>query len=229
MSLHLITAPTAEVVTLAEAKRHLRQSGNDYDDLIRALISSAVAQIDPASNGWLGRAIRPQTWELRYPGFPYDVYGSGYSRNYRIYNRIELSYPPTISVDSVRYYDGDGVDTTMVVDTDYRVLGGGNQKTYIAPVYNETWPSNVRCDDESVRVRFTCGYESTPADNLPPQIKQAVLLAVRDLWSLGERNLYLRSESAPGLASYEWTVSEMAGTVIRAAAENLLSTLRVYD
>lgn len=214
-SLHLITPPTEDVVTLVEAKAHLRQTGNDYDDLIRALIASAVAQIDPAGGGWLGRALRPQTWELRGDGFPCG--------------RIELPYPPMISVDSVKYYDGDGTDTTMVADTDYRVLGGGIAKSYVAPVYNGAWPSSVRCDAESVRVRFTSGYARTSPDSMPAPIKQAVLLAIRDLWSLGERNLYLRSESAPGLASYEWTVSEMAGRVIRAAAENLLATYRVFD
>lgn len=229
MSLYLITAPSEEVVTLAEAKKHLRQTTSDYDDVIRALISSAVAQLDPAGGGWLGRALRPQTWELRGDGFPYcgDV-SYGYVRGST--DMVPLPYPPLISVDSVIYVDGDDVEQTMVANTDYRVIGlGDRNKSAIAPIYNGSWPSSIRSDVESVRVRFTAGYSAGPPDLLPAPIKQAVLLAVRDLWSLGERNLYLRSESVPGLASYEWTVSEMAGKVIRSAAESLLSTYRVYD
>lgn len=228
LSLHLITAPTEEVVTLAEAKANLRQTSNQFDDLIQALIDSAVAQLDPASNGWLGRALRPQTWELRSDGFPYGYYGSGYDRNFRRNDFLELPYPPLISVVSVKYDDRNGAEQTLVQDTDFRVIGGGLRKSCIAPVFNSVWPS-ARCDVESVRVQFKCGYATASPDPLPQPIKQAVLLAVRDLWSLAERNLYLRSESTPGVATFEWTVSEMAGKVIRSAAENLLSTLRVYE
>lgn len=226
MTLYLITPPTADVVTLSEAKKHLRQSSDDYDDLIRALIKSAVNQIDPGGGGWLGRALRPQTWEQRSDGFPCAMAGYPY-RERQIY-AIELRYPPLISVDSVTYDDGDGVATALLEGTGYRVIGlGSKEKACVAPIYSGSWPS-TRGDVESVRVRFTSGYGTSP-DLLPAPIKQAVLLAIRDLWSLGERNLYLRSESAPGLASYEWTVSENAGIVIRAAAENLLSTYRVYE
>lgn len=229
MGMVLITPPTVDVVSRADAKKQLRITGTDYDALIDALIASAVAQLDPAGGGWLGLALRPQTWELRLDGFPYGYCGSGFSRNFRAYNEIVLPYPPLISLDSVKYYNSDGVDTTLVANTDYRVMGGGNEKSYVVPTYNGTWPSSVRSDLESVRVRYTAGHQLTNPDSLPPPIKQAVLLAVRDLWSLGERNLYLRAESAPGLASYEWTVSENAGVVIRAACENMLSTYRVYD
>lgn len=218
MGRHLITAPTDDVVTLEEAKAHLRVTNTDNDDLIEALIASAVAQIDPAGGGWLGRALRPQTWELRLNGFPYcDEPG------------IELPYPPLISLDSLVYDDGDGVETAMTVTTEYRVIAGGLGKSIVLPAYNTTWPSSVRSDYETVRVRFTSGYAVTTPDSLPQPIKQAVLLAVRDLWSLGERNLYLRSESVPGLASYEWTVSDNAGKVIRDAVGGLLGVYRVYE
>jgi hypothetical protein len=236
VSLHLIAAPTDEVVTLEEAKAQLRITNNDSDELIRALIDSAVAQIDAAGGGWLGRALSPQTWELRLNEYPYGYadYDQTYWRCCYVgatcptgtYSyQIELPYPPLISVDSVKHYDTDGVDTTLVENTDYRVVGLGSiGRASVAPIYNGSWPTLVRTDFGSVRVRFTAGYSA----GVPAPIKQAVLLACRDLWSLNERNLYLRSESAPGLASYEWTVSEMAGKVIRSASESLLSTYRVY-
>lgn len=63
----LVTAPTAEVVTLADMKAHLRVTHTAEDDLILALTEAAVAYLD----GWtgvLGRCIAPQTWRVTYDG-----------------------------------------------------------------------------------------------------------------------------------------------------------------
>jgi hypothetical protein len=65
MSLSLLTGPTIELVTLAEAKEHLRVSGSEEDNLITSLILGATAYMD----GWrgvLGRAIMPQTWKAEF-------------------------------------------------------------------------------------------------------------------------------------------------------------------
>lgn len=220
---HLIAAPTEEVITLAEAKSVLGISESTYDAQIQAIINACVAVLDPSGQGWLGRALRPQTWEIRADSFADAVDCRD------TVNRIWLPYPPLIDLVSVTYKDGDGVDQVLLEDTGYRVIGGGNGKSYVAPVYNGYWPSHVRNDYETLRIRYECGYPDDSPDPLPPQIKQSVLLAARDLYSLGERNLYLRSEDVPGLGSFEWTVSENAGTVIRSAYENLLSTVRVYE
>src|SRR5690606_35307910 len=66
----LITAPTAAVVTMGEAKRHLRVDHDDDDALIGGMIAGVVEHLDPAGKGWLGRALQPQTWELRLDAFP---------------------------------------------------------------------------------------------------------------------------------------------------------------
>jgi uncharacterized phiE125 gp8 family phage protein len=230
-SLHLITPPTDEVVTAAEAQAQVPLLAAASDQLLEALIAAAVSQIDPAGGGWLGRALRPQTWELRLSGFPSGYYcGSGYTRDFKKYNAIELPYPPQLLVDSVKYDDGDGVERTLAVDTDYRVLGGGTGKSYIAPVYNGSWPSSVRCDAEAVRVRFTSGYENeTAGDELPASIKQAVLLMVKHLYGLGERNLFVSAETVDGVGSRNFVVSENAALVMKTASEGLLAPYRVWE
>jgi hypothetical protein len=61
----LVTAPTAEIVTLADMKAHLRVTHTVEDDLIEALTAAAVAYLD----GWagvLGRCIGAQTWRITY-------------------------------------------------------------------------------------------------------------------------------------------------------------------
>lgn len=234
-SLHLITRPDDEVVTLAEAKAQLRITTSDNDDMIAALIEAAVAQIDPAGGGWLGRAIRPQTWELRSNGFPCYYIGCGYSRDFHRAYELELPYPPLISVDSVKYDDGNGVEQTLVEDVGFRVFGLGSiGKASIAPVYGGSWPSSVRCDPESVRIRFTSGYptdfgNSPPTDILPAPIKQAVLLMIKGLWGLGERNLFVSAETVDGVGSRQFVVTENAGMVMRTASEGLLAPYRVWD
>lgn len=234
-SLHLITRPDDEVVTLVEAKAQLRETGTSNDDMIQALIDASLAQIDPAAGGWLGRAIRPQTWELRSDVFSCYYSGSGYSRNFRRAHELALPYPPLISVDSVKYDDGNGVEQSLAEGTGYRVFGLGSiGKASIAPIHNGTWPSSVRCDPESVRIRFTSGYptdfgNSPPTDILPAPIKQAVLLMIKSLWGLGERNLFVSAETVDGVGARQFVVTENAGLVMKSASENLLAPYRVWD
>lgn len=66
---YLITAPTAQPVTLNEMKAHLRVAHGDDDADIVSRLAAAVAHLD----GWggvLGRCIMPQTWAV-------DVTGPG--------------------------------------------------------------------------------------------------------------------------------------------------------
>lgn len=227
MGLHLITAPTEVVVDVDEARAQLRLPSDVTDDMIEALVGAATQQLDPAAGGWLGRALRPQTWELRLSGFPYATACVG---DITRADAIVLPYPPLLAVDSVKYDDGDGVEQTLVLGTGYRVLGGGNARSYLLPAYNGAWPSSVRCDYESVRVRFTCGYEIlTAGDELPKTIKQAVLLMAKHLNGLSERNLFISSEDVVGVGSKNYVVSENAAAVMKAASESLVSTLRVYE
>ena len=46
-------------------------------------------------------------------------------------------------------------------------------------------------------------------------------------YSLSSQSLFLRRETVDGVGSQEWTVSEVAGTVITRAAESLLNPYRM--
>ena len=168
MSAVLITAPTADVLSLDDVKRHLRVDFNDDDALIAGFIAAAVNQLDPAGGGWLGRALRPQAWELRLSSFwQHACFESLYG-----HDAIVLPYPPLITVDSVKYDDGEGVERTLFENTDFRIIGLGAPlaRAAIAPVYLGSWPS-ARCDHGSVRIRFTTGYPTAVAadpDHIPP-------------------------------------------------------------
>lgn len=209
----LITGPTEDVLTVQELKVMLGIT-SDADDALLAIQRDAVtAQLDPAKGGWLGRALRPQTWELRLSQFPADC--------------IKLPFPTVTELTSVKYDDQGGTEQTLTVDTDYRVFNlEQHTSATIAPPYNDMWPI-ARSDVESVRIRYVAGYSG---DAMPKAIKQAIALGVQHLRGVGGGggNLYLRREEIPGVLSQEWTVSEAAGEVIRKSMESLLSTYRVW-
>lgn len=128
----LVTPPTGEVVTLEEAKVHLRQDNDAEDTLIQAMIDAAVNHID-GFTGTLGRAIMTQTWSQEYDGFSGD---------------LVLPLVPVASVTSVAY------DATTF--TAYRLLRDG-RGDFLRVNDDTSWPSTVG----PVVVTFVAG-ETTP-------------------------------------------------------------------
>lgn len=148
MSLTLIVAPTAEPVTLADVKLHLRV-GSDVtaeDDLIAGLI---VAARDYAET-FTHRAIPQQTWDEKLPGFPCDG------------GPIWLPKAPGISVTSITYIAQDGTSTVWSSALYTAVLPSGPKasKGYIVPAYGQVYPS-TRDVPNAVIVRFVAGYVGT--------------------------------------------------------------------
>lgn len=160
--LKLVTPPTTPVVSLAEAKNHLRVFHSDDDAYIDALVSAAVGLIDGA-DGWLGRAISAQTWEYSVDRFPCsDAYGHA--------GRIHIPLAPLTSITSVKYTGSNGVEADVA---GYRAFGiGSTQPGYLLPAVASSWPSTI-CEPESVRIIFVAGYE-----DVPQGIKHAILLMV---------------------------------------------------
>jgi uncharacterized phiE125 gp8 family phage protein len=232
----LIAPPTVGALSLADCKSALGITATKQDTIMSAAIDAAAAAMDPASGGWLARALRPQTWEFRLSEFPVGDYGfePGYAN-------IILPYPVHTAVSSVKYDDGDGVERTLNEGTDYRVFGlGGHNRAYISPVINKTWPY-ARPDMESVRIRYVSGYASAVAadpehlppilavaDKMPAPIKQAIVLSVRMLLSNIERNLFISMDRVEGVGEKRYIISDVANKMIEQATTNLLANFRVY-
>src|SRR5512139_2020471 len=96
MGVKLITAPTSEPVTLAEAKAQCRVDISTDDVLIGNLITAAREYCE--LHDW--RVYMPQTWELYLDDWPKT-------------QNIEIPKPPLQSVTSFKYIDEDGVETTL--------------------------------------------------------------------------------------------------------------------
>ncbi|MDP2330404.1 MAG: head-tail connector protein [Reyranella sp.] len=155
MPLYLIDGPDNDaVLTLEQAKAHLRVDLDDDDDLIESYIAAAIQNVD-GRDGWLGRALAEQTWELRLPEF------CGW--------QIMVPLPPLISIESVKYYDTADVLQTLSADY-YEVVGiGGFGKARIVLKSGKAWPGIAK-RAENVVVRFVAGYE----DGVPAPIVTAI-------------------------------------------------------
>lgn len=235
---YLITPPSEPVVETADFKIQMGITGSSKDTLITALIAAATAELDPASGGWLGRALRPQVWEWRSSNFPTD-WDYPYTPPDRIrpitttYVSPNLPFPPLKSVDAVSFVDGDGVTNVMVQNTDFRVFGlGSHTGGRVEPVYNGFWPGNIRGDYEAVKIRFTAGYprsEDNNANGIPGGIKQAIILMAKMLLDMTDHNLYLSNVTVDGVGSRQYVVSENASKLLRTVAENLVHPYRVFE
>lgn len=209
----LVTPPSAPVIATAELKTMLGITGSDQDDVLAALAEAVAQELDPAVGGWLGRALRPATWELRGRDF-----GCG---------RIDLPYPPCTEIVSVTYDDAAGVEQTLAEHTHYRVFLQPLDRAFLVPVLGGAWPATRR-DVDSARIRFTAGYSATPDDVLPQPIKAAVALGVRKLLPLVNRDLTVSQVDIPGVQSKSYVVTPNASAALESAMAGLLSPYLVF-
>jgi uncharacterized phiE125 gp8 family phage protein len=153
-----LVAPAEAVVSLAEAKAHLRVEHADEDAYIQSLVNAATSHLDGWS-GTLGRALVEQTWEVTLDAFPVGA--------------IHLPLGDVIAVVSVVYDDTAG-DEQTVPPTDY-VLDNRSLDGWVVPVSGVSWPDTLDAVN-AVRVRYTAGYGAASA--VPAAIKHAILMLV---------------------------------------------------
>ncbi|MGM4911442.1 head-tail connector protein [Rhizobium sp. 768_B6_N1_8] len=143
--------PTEPVVSLAEAKRHLRVLHDDDDTDIELFVAAASAAIE-GPNG-IGIALSPQTWRLSLDHFPCE---------------IVVPLGPVTEVTSVAYQDANG-DTATVSGLRFDL---DESPLRIWPARDTAWPETY-CEPGAVKITFACGYEKLPAD-----LRAAILLLV---------------------------------------------------
>lgn len=154
----LITGPTTEPISTAEAKLNLRVDGSDHDSLIAELIGTARAYIEEISN----RRLIEQTWDLYLDQFP----GAA---------EIELPYPPLSSVTGI-YYTPDGGSELTFAASNY-LTDLISEPGRIVLKSSASWPGDTLIDTNGVRIRFVCGYGDEAVD-VPKPLRQAIHLLV---------------------------------------------------
>lgn len=166
MATTLVTPPTADPVTLVEAKAHCRISIDDDDGLIAGYILAARHHLETETR----RAFATQTWDLTIDDeWPIARVNGCYR------NRIVLPRPPVQSVTSISYIDGAGATQTLAADQ-YKLAKADTGEWLIEPAYGVSWPT-VRSEMAAVTVRFVAGYGTNPGD-IPEPLRQAMLLLI---------------------------------------------------
>jgi len=94
----MITPPSVEPITLADAKAYLRVTHDDDDDVIGALIAAARSHVEAQAR----RALITQTWRLVRDAWPPD-------------GRLKVVPVPLRTVAAARVYEADG--STLALDT----------------------------------------------------------------------------------------------------------------
>lgn len=158
-ALTLVAPPTAEPVTLAEAKAQLKVDASADDALITSLITAARQQAEETGAFGFshGRALVTQTLALFLDGFP-DADGA-----------IEVPRPPLASVTSITYVDTAGTTQTLA-SSDYTV-DAKSKPGRVAPAFGKSWPA-TRDVINAVTVTFDAGYGTAAA--VPESIKREI-------------------------------------------------------
>jgi uncharacterized phiE125 gp8 family phage protein len=155
MANKIVTQPATEPVTLAEVKEYLRLDGNDHDNVLNSLISSARQWCEMYQN----RAYITQTWETWLDKWEFP---------------IRLARPPLIAVSYIKYYDSTNTELTWPV-TEYQV-DGVTDPARVNLAYNITAPNDVLRPMNAIVVRYTTGYGA--AADVPAVVKLAIKMIV---------------------------------------------------
>lgn len=153
MPLQLITPPSAEPLTLDEAKLHLRVDINDDDTLIGALIAAARDYAE----GETHKQMVSARWKQVLDSFPGpSLIGIPYGRPFTLPGHaIYLQRAPVIRVVSIQYLDMAGTVQTMP-ESDYTV-DYTSEPVRITPVFGKIWPIPLP-QIGAVWVNFDAGF-----------------------------------------------------------------------
>jgi uncharacterized phiE125 gp8 family phage protein len=161
MSLVIVEYP-APIITIEQVKRQLGLRHDDDTAFISSLIAAATSYAD-GWNGYLGRALGLQTWDLKLGGDEY-FYGPNKS-NYWEWRGgsygIFLPLPPVVSVTSITYLDADRVDGTFDPENYYLTGVGATTGAFVSLAGGASWPA-VFDGPEALTVRFVSGYSRVP-------------------------------------------------------------------
>ena len=168
-SLQVVTAPSLEPLSLEEAKAQVRVELDitSEDDYLRSLLLA----VRDWAEGEVSKALLTETLALKLDRFACE--------------EIYLPYPPLQSVSSITYLDSNNVLRTLAA-AKYQVVGARlapDAKApcgYVQPAYGESWPTTYPVP-ECVTITYIAGWLS--AEAVPQRIKQAMLLALADMYA----------------------------------------------
>lgn len=152
MTIAELTPPPGEVLTLAEAKAHLRLDEPDEDDLVASLIRTTRDHLERET----GLALLVRSFRLYLDRWPER-------------GVIRIGRGPVQTIESVTVYDSAG--TPSDVDASGFVLDGQARPPRLM-VSGQQEPGRAI---NGIEIDFTAGFGATGAD-VPDTLKRAMLL-----------------------------------------------------
>lgn len=150
----VVTGPATEPVTSSDVKLYSRV----YTNVENVLIDTWIASARIASEDYQHRAFITQGIALSYDYWPRGV--------------ILLPRPPTVSVESIKYFDEDNVEAT--VDPSTYFVDVDSTPARIVLNSGESWPSVTLRPIKAVIISYTAGYGA--AADVPERVKDAIYL-----------------------------------------------------
>ena len=153
--------PPADLVSLEEAKRHLRVDGADEDTHIALLIRAAIGYLD----GWPGilhRCLVTQTWREMFAAWPAN-------------GLLLLRVGPSRAVTTLVYSDADNTEQTINA-ADYSGPYAGACGEYLV-LKQEILALALYDRPDAIRVTYSAG---DAANDVPSEARLAVLMLVED-------------------------------------------------
>ncbi len=168
--------PTDEPVDLPTAKKWCKVDGDDDDDLIQSLVTSARVYVETNT----GRSLLRQSWRLTLDYFPGFIFGTTTYEDWPLFEDI-IRMPraaPLISLDSIKF-----MDPTLTLQTlnpsQYQV-DGDREPARVRPAVGKIWPVTYAgyfgAQLASVQVAYTAGYANV--DAVPAGLKSAIRVLV---------------------------------------------------
>jgi len=158
----LATAPSAQPISTAQAKAHLRVDFADDDTYIDDLIAVATASLENETN----RKFITQTWDLYIDRMPSTL-------------SVWLPFGKLQSIWSVKYTDSADAQTTIATSV-YDVVTWEDPGRIVLG-FNQQWPTATLRPAGGFVVRFVCGYGDAGTD-VPAPLLQAMKLTIGHLY-----------------------------------------------
>jgi len=158
------SAPLGELLTLDEAKRHLRLYSSDLDDEVTSLLRAARDYCER----FAARTLRASTTRtLKLAEWWCDD--------------LKLPFPPILAVSGITYYDTSNASQTLAA-SNYYVELSTDDGGCVEWKFDATIPSTYTRDD-AITVTYTAGYADLTS--VPPVAVQAIKCKLTELWGAG--------------------------------------------
>lgn len=176
-----------EPVTLADVKTHCRIPTSGEDSYITNFLIPAARD---RAEKYLRRYLCEQVVRIVFDAFSWNRQFDTYGYNAVSSGALIVPVGPVRSVQLITYQDGQNEQQTLAT-TEYE-YDLHNEPARIYPAYNKYWPS-LSGQPGAISLDLVVGYppgnNGSPTDfaaNIPPAIKQAILMDCANLYEIRE-------------------------------------------